>query len=147
MKSVTEFFTHKLIKGLDTKKALTGEGKSPEEVLAGLGEAFKLEGDKLKFFNNAMDVASQNMEKLSRILVVTYSEGETIAPKAVKIEEHHYIPEFQTAAGSVAVKPSKGGGGDKKGKKGPKPSPWGISPEEKEAKKNAGKAKAQPKAE
>ena len=141
MKSVTEFPTHKLVKGINAKTALTAEGKTAEEIQTSLGETFKLEGDKLKFFSNACDVASQNMEKLARILVVSLNDGENAPPKAVKIEEHHYIPDFAVDPRKpVLEKAVKGGGSQNKGKRtGPKPSPWGISPEEKEAKKNAGK--------
>jgi hypothetical protein len=145
MKSLTEFQSHKLVKGIETKNALAAAGKSPEEIMQGLGEAFKLEGDKLKYFTNAIEVASQNLEKLARILVLSFSEGETLPPKAVKIEEQHYVPEFQREAGSLqtAKVAVRGAGGNNKGKKdGPKSSPWGLSPEEKAAKKSAGQAKA-----
>ena len=76
MKSVTEFPTHKLLAGLKTKTQLAGEGNTPEEIQASIGEAYKLEGDKLKFFWNAIEIASQNLEGLSRVLVVTLAEGE-----------------------------------------------------------------------
>jgi len=140
MKSVTEFPTFNLALGIKTKGELTAAGKTPEEILQGMGEAFKLEGDKLKHFINASDVASQNLEKLFRILVVSLAEGESIPPKAVKVEEHFYIPEFQKEAKPVAtkadIKSARGGKGDRKGGKS-KESPWGISPEEKAAKKAA----------
>lgn len=140
MKSVTEFPTHKLVKGITAKQALAAEGKTPEEIQASLGETFKLEGDKLKFFFNALDVASQNMEKLARVLIVQLNEGENAPPKAVKIEEHHYVPDFAREPGKAMMeKPVKAGGGKDKGKKGPRPSPWGLSPEEKAAKKGGGK--------
>ncbi len=143
MKSVTEFPTHKLVKGIDAKTALAAEGKSPEEIQTTLGETFKLEGDKLKLFLNACEVASTNMDKLARVLVVSLTEGENAPPKAVKIEEHHYVPDFAVDPRKPNLeKAVKGGGNQNKAKsKGPKPSPWGISPEELEAKKNAGKTK------
>lgn len=120
MKSVTEFHTHKLVKGIETKNTLATSGKTPEEIQQGIGEAFKLEGDKLKFFFNALDVASQNMEKLARILVVSFNEGESIPHKAVKVEEHFYIPEFQVAAGGPGMgKPPKANTQNKNKKGGP----------------------------
>jgi hypothetical protein len=141
MKSVTEFPTFKLMQGLKTKGELTAAGKTPEEVLQGLGETYKLEGDKLKHFNNAVDVASQNQEKLSRVLVVSLAEGESIPPKAAKVEEHYYVPEFQKEARPVMskadLKTKDAGRGKGKGGGKPKESPWGISPEEKAAKKAA----------
>ncbi len=145
MKSVTEFPTHKLIQGLNKKKELADAGKTPEEISAGLGEAMKLEGDKLKYFMAAIEVAGQNLEKLSRVLVVTFAEGESVPPKATKVEEHHYIPEFQVEARKpVTTKKVEQKGGRDKGRKGggkPKESPWGLSPEEKAAKKGGGAKK------
>lgn len=144
MKSITEFLSFKLAKGIDTRTALLAEGKTPEEVLASIGESFKLEGEKLQHFVNSLDVAAENMEKLSRILVVTYAEGESVNPKAVQVEESYYIPEFIKPAGSLGKKKSdqkddKKGKGKGKGKSGPKSSPWGISPEELAAKKASSK--------
>lgn len=147
MKSVTEFPTHKLLQGINARTTLAAEGKTPEEIQTAIGEAMKLEGDKLKFFVNAVEVASKNLEKLSRVLVVTFAEGENVPPKATKVEEHHYIPEFQVEARkpiTTKADPNAKGGRDNKGKKGgkgggPKESPWGLSPEQKAAKKGAGK--------
>ncbi len=141
MKSVTEFFAHKLIKGNTAKAALLAEGKTPEEIEQSLGETFKMEGEKLKYFFNSMDVAAENAEKLGRILVFKIEEGEKVPPKAVLLEEHYYIPEFQRAALAPVTKKPEKGAAPKKGKRhdGPKPSPWGISPEEAAAKKAAAK--------
>lgn len=141
MKSVTEFFINKLAKGNDSMAALTAEGKTAEEIEQALSESFKLEGDKLKYFMNCMTVATENPEKLSRILVVTLNEGESVPPKAVQIEEHYYIPEFQKAALAPVLKKPEKGAAKKQGKRkdGPKSSPWGISPEEEAAKKASAK--------
>ncbi len=146
MKSVTEFWSHTLNQGLQAKTALATEGKTPEEINTALGEKFKYEGDKLKHFVAALDVASANQEKLSRVLVVSLTEGETAPPKAVKVEEHHYIPEQAAAPKGVAnVKEmqksagGKGGPGGKGKHSGPKESPWGLSPEQKAAKKAGNK--------
>lgn len=141
MKSVTEFFAHKLTEGNTTKAALLAEGKTPEEIELSIGETFKLEGQKLKFFVNSMEVASENAEKLGRVLVFKVDEGESIPPKAVLLEEHCYVPEFQKAALTAVTKKAEKGGAQKKGRRkdGPKASPWGISPEEAAAKKAAGK--------
>ena len=69
MKSVTEFANVTLNKGLSTKAAMTAEGKSPEEIQEGLGTTFKYEGDKLKYFMNALDVAGQNQTNLKRVFI------------------------------------------------------------------------------
>lgn len=94
MKSVTEFQSSLLNRGLEARTALAAEGKTPEEIQAGLGEAFKLEGERPKHFLNALDVAAQNAG-LSRVVVMSLAEGEKAPPKAVKVEEHYYVPEFR----------------------------------------------------
>lgn len=149
MKSVTEFPSFTLSQGLKTKATLTSEGKSPEEIQESLGTTFKMEGDRLKHFVNALDVAGQNPDKLKRVLVVSYAEGENVHPKAVKVEESHYVPEFLVEAKSAAKQDDRGGrGGRGGGRGGPggrgggndrKGSPWGITPEEKAAKAAAAK--------
>jgi hypothetical protein len=149
MKSVTEFANYTLIKGLNAKTALAAEGKTPEEIQANLGETFKYEGDKLKHFMAALEVAAPNLENLSRVLVVSVAEGETAPPKATKVEEHHYYPEFTKAAKPPLMQRTdpKGGprkGGPGKGAPGPKESPWGMSPEQKAAKKAGNKAANKP---
>lgn len=138
MKSVTEFPIFTLDRALKTKASLTAEGKTPEEIQQNLGETFKYEGDKLKYFINALDVAGQNTTNLKRVIVVSLSEGEKAPAKATQVEEMHYVPEFTVDAKAASAqkgddkggrRPRRGGGGDKKG------SPWGLSPEEKAAKK------------
>ena len=138
MKSVTEFANVTLQMGLKTKAALVAAGKTAEEIATGLGEAFKYEGDKLKHFVNALEVATQNPENLKRVLVVSLAEGEKAPAKAVQGEAHHYVPEFHTDAKKVhSNAPAKSGGKGGRGKGGgkAKESPWGLSPEEKEAKR------------
>ena len=151
MKSVTEFLSFKLEDGLKAKAALSAEGKSPEEISASIGEQFKLEGDKLKCFVNAVEIASQSSDKLFKIKVVKLNEGQNPPPRSTIIEDLCYITEpkadpnaAKKAEASEAPKANsrdgrsgKGGGrsGGRGGKGGkPKESPWGISPEEKEAK-------------
>lgn len=149
MKSVTEFWNVNLVKGLKAKEALLAEGKTPEEIEANIAETFKLEGEKLKHFTNAMEVASQNPEKLHRVLVVTFAEGEAAPANALKVDEHHYVPAFiKEPAAPVTKEDAKGGGrkGGGRPNRGPgggqktKTSPWGLTPEEIAAKKGAKKA-------
>lgn len=146
MKSVTEFPSFVLTKGLAAKTALAAEGKNPEEIQAGLGESFKFEGDKLKHFVNALEVAGTNTTNLKRVVVMSLNEGETAPAKSTQVEEHHYVPEFfQEAKPQASKEDARGGRGGKggrpggKGGGGPKGSPWGLSPEEK-AMKNKGAA-------
>ncbi|HPI39855.1 MAG TPA: hypothetical protein PLJ21_03575 [Pseudobdellovibrionaceae bacterium] len=144
MKSVTEFPNHILTKGLSAKTALAAEGKTPEEVQQSLGESFKFENEKLKHFVAAIDVAAQNTQNLRRVLVVGLNEDEKAPAKAVKVEEHYYVPEFLALLSpkteSNDRKGGRGGKGGKMNKGGPKSSPWGLSPEETAA-KNKGPAK------
>lgn len=150
MKSITEFTSFTLTNALKTKASLTEGGKSPEEIQQSLGETFKYEGDKLKHFVNALEVAGQNPEKLKRILVVSLAEGETAPAKAIKVEETHYIPEFivenkfqaPQKADAKGGRPGARSGGGKGKPSGPKSSPWGMSPEEKAAKNKGPAAKA-----
>lgn len=149
MKSVTEFPQFKLAQGLKAKAALSQEGKSAEEIQQSLGETFKYEGEKLKYFFNALEVAEKNPDKLARVLIISLNEGESAPPKAVKIEEMHYVPDFQVEARKPVLEKVVRGGNTKKGGKGqgagrPKESPWGAIPESKDAKKAN---KAAPKAE
>lgn len=145
MKSVTEFANVTLRSGLQAKDAFAAEGKSPEEVQTSLGEKFKMEGDKLKHFWNSLEVAAAHPENLKRVLVWSVGEGENAPSKSVKVEEHHYAPEFHVDA--KRAQPSKdegkgkggrggrGGGGRGGGGRGEKESPWGLSEEQKKEKK------------
>lgn len=135
MKAITEFASFQLNKALQAKTALTAEGKSPEEIQTALGETFKLEGDKLKHFVNAIDVASNNQTNLKRVVVISLNEGEAAPAKAIKVEETHYLPEMIPTARPAAEAGRKGQGNRKGGgKDSKKGSPWGLSPEEKAAK-------------
>lgn len=118
MKSVTEFANFTLTQALKTKSALSTEGKSPEEIQESLGQTYKLEGDKLKHFNAALDVAAANPENLKRVMVLSLAEGENAPPKAVKVEEHYYVPEFHTVHKPAAPKDEKSGRGGKGGRGG-----------------------------
>ncbi len=149
MKFVTEFANVTLKQALTAKTALAAEGKTPEEIQAGLGEKYKYEGEKLTHLTNALDVASQNTENLKRVLVVSLSEGEKAPANAVQVEAFHYVPDFQVTArpAQAEKKDAKGGrGGGGKGRggggdRGMKESPWGLSQEQK-AEKKAAQAKA-----
>ena len=147
MKSVTEFQNFKLLQGLKAKATLTADGKTAEEIQQNLGETFKYEGDKLKHFTNALDVAALHPENLSRVVVMSLAEGETAPAKATQVEEFHYVPEFINLVKPVAQNFSakgKGRQGGRPGGGGPKESPWGLSPEQKAAKKNAGSKSVKP---
>lgn len=155
MKSVTEFANLKLAEGMKAKAALAAEGKSPEEIETAMGEQFKFEGDKLKYFVNAIDVAGKSSEKLYRVQIVKLNEGQNPPPGGTVIDDFCYIAQAmpnsaKKAAPAAAPANGKGGrsggrpGGGKGGGK-PKESPWGYSPEEKEAKLAAARQAAREK--
>jgi hypothetical protein len=140
MKSVTEFPQFQLGKALQTKTTLLTAGKTPEEIQQSLGEAFKMEGDKLNHFMQAIDVAEKNPEKLKRVLVMSLAEGETAPAKSVQVESTVYLPEFLVDATRTTAAPDKNKRGKGKGGDSKKGSPWGLTPEEKAA-KGGGKGK------
>lgn len=114
MRSVTEFANFTLNQGIKAKEGLAAEGKSAEEIQTSLGATFKLEGDKLKYFVNALEVASTNLDGLKRIRVVALAEGENAPPgKSQKIEDMTYLIEPHVVA--RAPQP-EGDGKDGKGK-------------------------------
>lgn len=152
MRSVTEFSNAAIAKGLKAREALVTEGKSPEEIQTTMGTTFKMEGDKLKFFLSALDIGSKNMNNLARVMVVALNEGEQAPANAEKVEEHYFICDLiKTDKPAAKAEPHKRGGpgGGKGGQRGdrPKSSPWGLSPEEKAAKKGGGAKKPEAKSE
>lgn len=151
MKSITEFSQPTLQKFLAAKAALTAEGKTAEETMTAIGEAMKLEGDKLKFIFAAGDLVAEQ-KAFRRVLVASIAEGEAVPAKYTKVEDNYYLVEtldmFKPAAPMTATKPGQRGGPQRGGGKsstGPKSSPWGASPEEIAAKKKASALAAQAK--
>ena len=78
MKSITEFAQYTLTQGLKAKAALTGEGKSEEEIRQSLSETFKYVDDKLNHFWHALEVAGQHATNLKRVVIASFSEGENV---------------------------------------------------------------------
>lgn len=141
MRAMGEFPAHILTKGIEARKALLAEGKTEEEVSTSISETFKYTEGKLKNFITAVSLVEPKTEKLYRVRIFAFNEGEKIPDNAVKVEELHFIAEYfddkPVAAAPVTVKTERRTGGGNKGPRGPKPSPWGLSPEEIEAKKEA----------
>ncbi|MDZ4677110.1 MAG: hypothetical protein SGI74_06320 [Oligoflexia bacterium] len=140
MKVFTEFPGFILSKALQAKNTLAAESKTPEEIQACLGETFKFEGEKLNHFVRALDVIGTDISNLRRVVVMTLSEGENPPARSTKVEEHYYVLDVPVLTGSKPgqkpePKDRKGGRGGKGSDRGPKESPWGLSPEEKAAKK------------
>ena len=144
---MSEFAAHILTKGNVAKAALAAEGKSEEEITTSLGETFKFKDNRLKYFMTALDVAQESkLEKLFRVRVYTYSEGEEVPETATQVDDIHFVPEENPSKPGTLPTVKKAGergkGGKKDRPKGPRPSPWGESPEE-AAQKKAASLKAQ----
>ncbi|MBY0314305.1 MAG: hypothetical protein K2Q26_02210 [Bdellovibrionales bacterium] len=142
MRAMGEFPGHILLKGIEAKKALMAEGKTEEEISTSIGETFKYADAKLKNFITAVGLAEPKTENLYRVRIFSFNEGEQVPENATKIEELHFITEYfgdKPAPKPVTEKvdPRNRGGGKKDRPKGPKSSPWGLSPEELNAKKEA----------
>lgn len=138
MKAITEFSSFTLNKAIATHKSLTEEGKTPEEIQESLGQANKLEGEKLGYFMKAIEVAGANSTNLRRVMVARLNEGETVPPQAVQVEDIYYVPQFFVQAAPVQVqKPGQRSARPpmrSNQASGPRGSQWGLSPEEKAAK-------------
>lgn len=127
MKTLTEFDGFALKNALAKKKELTDAGKTAEELPAALGEALKLEGDRLTFMMAAMEVAESRLDGLKRVVVYTVDEGKTAPKGAVQKGEKHYLAEYfftaqpKRAGGRDGDRPGRGGKrggkGDKRGGK------------------------------
>lgn len=137
MKSITEFQVFTLQKIAAAKNQLLADGKTPEEVSAGIGETFKLEGDKLRYALAASDLI-KDKTAVRRVLIVGFAEGEAVGPKYQKVEEDYYLVEMVETRPAAPVASTDKRGGPRRGggnkPSGPKSSPWGMSPEEKAAK-------------
>ena len=141
MKAMGEFPAHTLIKGIESKKALMAEGKTEEEISTAIGEAFKCSDTKLKNLITAISLVEPKTEKLYRVRIFSFNEGEKVPENAVKMEELHFVPEYfpEKVVGAAPIKEKMDhkAAGKKDRPRGPKASPWGLSPEEINAKKEA----------
>ncbi len=141
MRAMGEFPVHILTKGIEAKKALVAEGKTEEEISTSIGETFKYADNKLKNFLVAVGIVEPKTEKLYRVRIFAFNDGEKVPENAVKIEELHFVAEYfddkVVAAAPVTEKVNRSAGGKKDRPRGPKASPWGLSPEEINAKKEA----------
>ena len=126
MKTLTEFAALTLKNALSKKQELTSAGKTAEELPAALGEALKLEGDKLAFMIAALDMVGEKTHDLKRVLVSALNEGENAPSSAKLIGEKYYTVEYYPPvhkAGADKQAPAAGGrdgagGGRRDGKGG-----------------------------
>jgi hypothetical protein len=131
MRTITEFPVSTLKTAMKTKQDLLTAGKTAEELPAAMGEALKLEGDKLTNVLNALEVVGTKTHDLKRVVVFALLENEK-APAGVLQKGDHYfaIEYFPPLPGSQPKgrgpredggrggKRGGGRGGDKRGGRG-----------------------------
>lgn len=119
MKTLTEFFGPALKTALKAKEDLVAAGKTAEELPAAIGEALKVEGDKLKHLLSALEAVGSKWGDLKRVVVLGLNEGEKAPGQAQLIGEAYFVTEYYAPVGKpVAARggrdDSRGGRGDKK---------------------------------
>ena len=104
---------------LKVRNDLTAAGKTPEELPAALGEALKMEGDRLTRLMGAVEtIDGRPVGELKRVLVMqTTAEGEKAPEGAVQKGELWYVME-QLAPPVKTMPEDRGGGRDGRGGRG-----------------------------
>jgi hypothetical protein len=116
MKTLTEFATPTLKTAIAKKQELTAAGKTAEELPAAMGEALKLEGDKLTYLLAALDVVGEKTHDLKRVIVAALNEGESAPSSARLIGDKYYTAEYYQNMSRGAQ--DKQAGGDDRGRGG-----------------------------
>ncbi len=120
MKTLTEFDAFRLKNALNTKKELTAAGKTAEELSAALGEALKLEGDKLTVFLAALEIAEERPEGLKRVVVFAVEEGKSAPKGALLRGDKNFLAEFFAPPASAQKRFDSDDRGGRDGKRGGK---------------------------
>ena len=97
MKTITEVNGFNLRNALKKVDELTAAGKTAEELPAALGEALKLEGDKLRFLMAAMELAKtrgKEIGDLKRVIVYALHDGEAAPSGLTEKEGNYYVAEY-----------------------------------------------------
>lgn len=124
MRTITEFAAITLKNAAKTKAELLASGKTAEELPAAMGEALKLEGDKLNFLMNAIEAAGEKYDNMKRVVVSSLNEGEKAPSGAKQMGEQYYAVEFYPSMRSAPQdagrderggRGGRGGRGDKRG--------------------------------
>lgn len=119
MKTLTEFAGLNIKNAAKTKQELIAGGKTPEELTAALGEALKVEGDRLTFLVNVLEFVGTKQNDLKRVVVFSLAEGEKAPLNAVQKGEHYYLIEYFPSMNQEKPRASQDdrpGGRDRKGK-------------------------------
>ncbi len=119
MKTITEFHATRIKSAIQTQKQLSEAGKTAEELPAALGEALKLEGDKLQLLLNALaaleerDAAGKKSQDLKRVVAYTAQEGEKTQAGLIQKGEHWFSIEYYPPLNPPPAKRGKRPFGDK----------------------------------
>ncbi|OFZ83090.1 MAG: hypothetical protein A2583_12795 [Bdellovibrionales bacterium RIFOXYD1_FULL_53_11] len=109
MKTITEFFGANLIIAIRKHQELSRSGKTPEEVQAEMGAAFKADGEKLQHLLNAIDIIKGRPAGLKRVVVIKFEEGEKLPQNSEKRGEYTYLFEYFPAAAKPERRPGRFG--------------------------------------
>jgi len=124
MKTLTEFPAMNLKNAAKVKQELTASGKTPEELPQAFGESLKIEGDRLTYLLNALEIIGNRMEDLKRTVVYSLGENEKAPQGAVQKGDQYYLVEYYPALEKKGSKKEFKGahpaGDQKKGNRGKK---------------------------
>jgi hypothetical protein len=94
MKTLTEFPGFNLKNAVKVKQELLAGGKTAEELPPALGEALKIEGDRLNFIVNAIELVEKKLEDIKRVVVYSLAEGEKAPAHSVQKGDHYFLAEY-----------------------------------------------------
>lgn len=94
MKTLTEFPGMNLKLAAKAKQDLLASGKTAEELPQAMGEALKIEGDRLNFLLNALELVGTKLEDLKRTVVYSLAEGEKAPARTTQKGDHYYLVEY-----------------------------------------------------
>ena len=94
MKTLTEFDGFSLKNAHAKKQELVGAGKTAEELPQALGEALKVEGDRLTYLLSALELIEGKPEGIKRVVVYAVEEGKPAPKGTVQKGEKHFLAEY-----------------------------------------------------
>lgn len=94
MKTLTEFDGFSLRNAMTKKQELLASGKTPEELPQAMGEALKVEGDRLSFLLAALAVIEGRSDNLKRVVVYSVDEGKAAPKGTVEKDGKHFLAEY-----------------------------------------------------
>jgi hypothetical protein len=119
MKTITEFHVATLKTAHKTRQELLTAGKTAEELPVALGEALKLEGDKLANIIAALEFVEADAKSktydLKRVIVSTLAEKETTPKSTLQRGDFYFTIEYFPPLPGQEKKQPKGRDGDRHG--------------------------------